>query len=179
MFNTRYNSTIKHKIGLCVDCPHEVEQVLVAGRCPYHNKKHRYEQSQKRAKNKSTGKDLLEKSMGIATPQSNLVFWYAARIKERSGKCMECGEPIPLAFAHHSIAHILPKSSKNGFPSVATNEHNWIELGASCGCHHRFDSSWEKASKMKVFAIAKLRFQKFEPLIAPEERRRIPECFLK
>lgn len=169
----RFNSTIKPKIGLCVDCKHDVEQHLVSGRCPYHYQKHRASVREEKAKNKPQPvKDFSKKVSG---GPSALVLWYADRIAERTGRCMECGEVIPLIYAHSACAHVVPK---NLFRSVATHPLNAIELGPQCGCHGRYDHSWERASKMNVFKEAKERFRQFQHLIAPEERRRIPDCLL-
>lgn len=170
---TRFNSTIKPKIGLCLDCKHGVEQPLTAGRCSYHYSRFRAEENAKKTKKRYAKQ--LETPLGVSGKQADLVFWFADRIKERSGVCMECLEVIPAAYAFHSCAHLLPKSL---FPSVATHPMNYLELGAGCGHHNAWDVSWLSASKMKVAKIAKERFKTFEHLIAPEERRRIPEWLL-
>lgn len=169
----RFNSTIKVKSGVCLDCSHTVEQPLTAGRCGYHYQKFRAEENAKKTKKKYAKQ--LETPLGVSGGQSELVLWYSDKIHQRSGICMECLEVIPASYAQHSIAHIVKKSE---IESVKTHENNWIELGAGCGCHGRFDHSAERASKMKVAKIAKERFKTFEHLIAPEERRRIPEWLL-
>lgn len=88
--------------------------------------------------------------------------------------CWECSEWIPLGYIRHATAHII---SKVLFPSVSTHPNNFLILGAGCGCHYKYDRSWEDASKMKVFKEAKKRFLTFADLISLEERRRIPEQF--
>lgn len=170
----RYNSTIKFKAGICPKCDDEVKKPLISGLCQRHYWEGRSKAKEKKAKKSHI--ELLETAFGTNSPQSELILWYSARIMERTGFCMECGERIPLAYAHASIAHILPKSL---FPSVSTHPLNGMELGAGCGCHSRWDKSWESAQKMKVYPLAKERFKQFEHLIiSSEERRRIPECFV-
>lgn len=169
----RFNSTIKIKTGVCLDCSHDVEQPLTAGRCGYHYQKFRAEENAKKTKKKYAKQ--LETPLGVSGGQSELVLWYSDKIRQRSGICMECLEVIPLSYAHASIAHICAKAQ---FPSVATAEWNFLELGAGCGCHAKADSAPSNFAKMKVAKIAKERFKTFEHLIAPEERRRIPEWLL-
>lgn len=81
--------------------------------------------------------------------------------------CDNCGEPIPEKYYKHASAHILPKSI---FISVMTHPLNWLKLGATCGCHHEFDSSVESASKMKIFGKAVERFKTFEHLITEKHK---------
>lgn len=67
-------------------------------------------------------------------------------------RCMECGNNITRPFARHATAHLLPKKI---FKSVATNDLNYLILGAGCGCHdktHRIDKFvtmkiWPQAAK--------------------------------
>ncbi len=91
-------------------------------------------------------------------------------------KCWECGDWIIEAFFKHATAHILPKK-KGMFPSIATHPLNYMILGGACGCHNKWDSSWDNAVKMQVFPIAKTRYQQFAGAIAPAELERIPIIF--
>lgn len=179
------------KYGICIDCSKNEdfeskrkEMKVIASRCLYHYKAFRAKVCAKRKEMK--GNTSIKKINRFSNetkrkemkPVLNLVSWYRARMSECLGICAECGERIPIAFRHHSIAHVLPKSPNSGFPSVATHEENFIELGAGCGCHHKYDSNWLSASKMKIFPLAKEKFKLMEPFIAEEERKRIPEIFL-
>lgn len=170
MNNVRYNSTIKIRCGCCKMCNDGISKPLIGGLCKFHYWEGRAKSPQRNTK---VGKNLWKKTEGNG---SELYLWYGARIKERSGFCEECGAIIPFHQSHASIAHLLPKSL---FPSVSTNEFNWMELGAGCSCHSRYDLSWHSAQKMKIFPLAKQRVKRFLHLIvSSEEVRRIPECFL-
>ncbi len=72
-----------------------------------------------------------------------------------------------------SIAHLLPKREidKGGFPSVATNVDNWIELCMQC--HHDFDSgkiSWELLKDSKEWDILKEKLLNVLPMVSMDER---------
>jgi hypothetical protein len=73
-----------------------------------------------------------------------------------------------------SIAHLLPKRpiDKGGFPSVATNEDNWIELCWSC--HTQFDAgkiSWLMIKDSKEWDVIKEKLLTVLPLVSMEERK--------
>lgn len=119
------------------------------------------------------------------------LYWMSAK-KEiaKNPKCQECGALIPekikMVGKNYSLdgyrcatAHVLPKRKEYGFPSVAANLINRLFLGTGCGCHNKYDSSWEKAATMKVWPLAVEIFKKLYPLIAPAERKNIPEVFLQ
>lgn len=85
--------------------------------------------------------------------------------------CMECGESIPRVFARHATAHLLPKKL---FKSVATNDLNYLILGASCGCHdktHRID----KFVQMKIWPEAAKRINALLPLLPYDELKHISQ----
>ncbi|MDB5200541.1 MAG: hypothetical protein JWO92_2504 [Chitinophagaceae bacterium] len=92
--------------------------------------------------------------------------------------CQECGKIILKAFMRAAIAHVLPKK-KNQFPSVATHENNYIILGAGCGCHNKYDKSWDDASQMKVWPLAVSKFLEIYPFIASKEKKNIPDILLQ
>lgn len=177
-------STIKKKIGICIDCKENgtmIQHPLIAGRCHYHYNIYRAKVNASKVSTKP--KHILETAFGISSPQTELVIWYADKMKFSSPFCENCGSLInkydPKSW-HGCQAHILPKTKEGGFPSIATHEHNHMVLcmyGNSC--HGQYDSSWLNASRMPVFKIAKKRFLLFKDDIAPEEMRRIPEYFLK
>jgi len=84
-------------------------------------------------------------------------------------KCMECGQDIPLKYARHATAHLLPKKI---FKSVATHELNYLILCAGNGCHdktHRVD----KFVTMKIWANAASRIKQLIPLLPFDELRHI------
>lgn len=107
--------------------------------------------------------------------------------------CMECGASIPkylyiqqddgtrkvsINAYRAATAHVLPKRERYGFPSVADNPINRLFLGSGCGCHNRFDASWQSASQMKVFPAAIEIFRQLYPLLDPAERKNIPDVFM-
>ena len=104
------------------------------------------------------------------------LFWKtAAKELDEKPYCMECGKFIPAKYYRAATAHCLPKRKEYGFPSVASNLNNRLFLGAGCGCHARYDRSWEDAAQMKVWPLAVEKFKILYPLIATSERKNIPE----
>ena len=103
--------------------------------------------------------------------------WYTIAMRELAvtKKCQECGGFIPSGFYRHAIAHILQKRKEYGFPSVATHPSNRLFLCAGNGCHQIYDSSWEAASKMKVWPLAVIAFVEMYPFIDPSEHKNIPD----
>lgn len=176
-----YNSTIRTRIGVCIDCGPDSEPKEVTGkrdelRCHNHYWLHiRLKSAKKQGQAAPTTQNLYGRKAAKKQPIEGLGQWFRDRREEMTGACMETGVKTAKfndSFFVFSIAHILPKEH---FRSVATHPLNWIEL--SIESHTLFDRNWATAAKMKCFAIAKERFKKFEHLIAPEERKRIPECF--
>lgn len=169
---------IKRKVGFCVDCTHSVAQNIISNRCSYHYKLYRDKVNKEKKKARLSPSDALEKTFGIGKKQSELVLWFAKKMKESEPVCENCGCKINKynqAEWHGSQGHILPKAH---FESVKTHPDNHVVLCRYGNfCHAKFDSSWSTAEKMPVFRIVKERFKLFESLIAPDERRRIPECF--
>ena len=105
--------------------------------------------------------------------------WFAERRKEMTGKCWHCGLATMKKDDekyHFSIAHILPK---NLFPSVATHPFNFIEL---CfwgkNCHGNMDNKTLDLMDMNCFNTIIERVAAMYPLIAKEERRRIPQILI-
>jgi hypothetical protein len=103
--------------------------------------------------------------------------WFDHWFRHCHTRCEECNEPInkfdPLELRSVQ-AHILPKKT---FDSVCDVIENHATLGVRCGCHYKFDKSWLAASSMKIWPVIIERFKTFEHLIAPEERRKIPDVF--
>jgi hypothetical protein len=170
-------STIKPKLGFCDDCDDGIEKPLTKGKCQIHY----WSEIRLKSALKKSDRDLANPpDFGARKPQKKriegLSDWFNERRGEMTGFCIETGVRTAKhndAFFIFCIAHILPKSL---FPSVATHPLNWIEL--SIDAHAKFDRDWETASKMKCFAIARERFNQFQHLIAPAERRRIPKQLL-
>lgn len=102
-------------------------------------------------------------------------FAEAAKIISMNPYCMECGAFIPEAYYRAASAHVLPKRKEYGFPSVCTMIENLLVLGAGCGCHDKYDRTWEDAATMKVFPKAIEIFKFLYPFIHPSERKNIPE----
>lgn len=104
--------------------------------------------------------------------------WYKDRIKEATGRCVECNKPINYRNqddAFGSQAHLLPKSL---FPSVATHPENCMELGRWC-CHGQYDSSWRNASRMKIWPHARdVIWDVLIPLLTPQEKSKLPDIIL-
>lgn len=147
--------------------------------------------SEKKKKQDAESKRLLSDARELGKPaEGDQEQWFQDRMKDNLPVCMNCGMEAPwlLQPEYEKIwracqAHILPKR-KTQFPSVSTHPMNHMVLfpvwgGHLCGCHNEFDSSWYNATTMKVWEIAKHRFKEFESAIAANERRKIPEQFLK
>jgi hypothetical protein len=97
-------------------------------------------------------------------------FWKnAEKVIAKTKKCWECGDFISPSDYRNSTAHIFPKSENSGFPSVASNEWNFVVAGVRCGCHnktHRLDTF----SQMSIFPTAVARFHKFSHLITEKKK---------
>lgn len=102
-----------------------------------------------------------------------------AKIIEADPYCDECRTFIPKQFYRAASAHCLPKRKEYGFPSVKLHPENRIKLGAGCGCHAKYDSTWEQAAQMKIWPKAVAIFLILYPHIAPAERKNIPEVLLQ
>lgn len=110
---------------------------------------------------------------------TDLQKWFKNRHKQLAGVCLRCGakhDITTLRAAIPNIAHVLPKRDIC-FPSVKYHPDNYIELGASCGCHKWLDefASWEEIAQDKIWPVALEKFLLMEPHI--QERAKIPEVF--
>lgn len=111
---------------------------------------------------------------------TELQKWYAKIMQQETGKCWESGEKInkqdKIAW-HGSIAHVLPKYL---FPSTATHPQNYMILSMyGGGAHGQYDSSWENASKMKVWPYACKIFNILYPLLTREEKAKLPDIVIQ
>lgn len=178
-----------------MDCePEAKDQPLTSGRCPTHYRIYRALVIEEKARTRTsklivndrmnrifaqpvknietiaefkksmTPANEIEAKKVIKEKETELDKWFAhvATFIKADPYCENCGEEIPERYYKHASAHILPKSI---FISVMTHPLNWLKLGASCGCHHEFDSSLDKACEMKIWPKAVDRFRTFEPLI--------------
>ncbi len=163
------------KKGLCPVCDDGVQKGLIAGVCQIH-----YWSMLRSETGVPSRKGPISRA-GFQPPTDEQIeqeAWYDLRIKGMTGRCWECKDIIVTSnrkFAKAAIAHIL---AVEHFPSIATHELNFLELGGACGCHNRWDRTWTKAEGMTVFSLAVSRFKQFYPAIALAERKKIPEIFL-
>lgn len=173
-------SPIKKKTGRCIDCTSGKDYSngrdvpLTAGRCHTHYKIHRANVNQNKNQNR------IAQGGGNRRKDLELGEWFemvAEQIRKHP-YCWNCHEFIPPSFYRAASAHILPKRKTYGFPSVATHPMNFIILGAGCGCHAKYDRSWDDAEQMPVFRVVKKRFKYFVDSLPPDDLRRVPECFL-
>lgn len=171
-----YNSTIKNKTGICIDCTDGEYKYLIAKRCSWHYRNHRQQLSLE--KNKMRGL-LMNPNNDLRAAE--LASWYIAKEKDVAANpfCQECKEPISKKYCRAAVAHCLPKRKEYGFPSLATNPINKLILGAGCGCHSRYDRSWEDAAKMKVWPLAVEIFKQLYHLIPANEKKNIPDLLLQ
>lgn len=111
---------------------------------------------------------------------SELVNWYSARVRELSvnSYCENCGSQIPSAYRWASIAHVLPKRDNYGFPSIKTHPLNRVFLGSNCGCHNRYDTSWDWAQQMKIWPDVVRRVIEMFPAIDRPEYKNLPGCLV-
>lgn len=119
---------------------------------------------------RSIGNKLIQEGNYSDNKKFNdLQQWFSDRKRDiaKNSRCWECGAYIPNPYYRHASAHIFPKSI---FVSISTHPLNFLVLGASCGCHSKFDSSVETASKMKVWTEACRRFEKFEEFITENHK---------
>ena len=105
--------------------------------------------------------------------KTELQSWYATIMKKEEGRCWETGEKIDKndTFGWHgSIAHVL---CKEHYPSVMTHPLNYMILKMWGGTHGQYDSSWESASKMKIWKFAIKIINQLYPMLTPEEKARL------
>lgn len=160
------------KYGLCPECNDGINKPLIAGLCASrHYWAHRRDVASKK---KETREERFIAYGGLKLVSESMVPWYAKIMASEAPVCWECGSKInkfDRVTWHGSIAHVIPKSL---FDSVKTHPMNYLILGRYC-CHGIYDSSWDAASKMKIWPVAVERFRMFEKLIiSPEEYRKLP-----
>ena len=146
------------------------------------NDKHKEQQkSNKSLENKIKEIDSREEGL-IFVPKgsSELWRWFEKQREFMTGVCMNCGgktEKFNNEKFHYSIAHLMPK---NHFPSISTNDNNWIELcyyGNSC--HSRLDNHMIDLTELNCWNTVIDKFIAMYPSIDPKERKRIPTVLLQ
>lgn len=174
-------------IEKCCKCPatktpgRKIGKDTFCLRC-YNNKKSKELQS----------KSNLKYSIAGNNKKSNLELssseWFTKRMEENEPVCENCEAEMLLLKLNPGLskqwrscqAHLLPKKY---FESVSTHELNGMVLGTGfsglCFCHDDFDSSWEKASKMKIWPEVIRRFKIMYSLLTPSETKYIPNVLLK
>lgn len=188
------NSTIKVKNCKCSpDC-----KLLPSFGCSGFNYKHipqelkdknfeKYRRNnilkRKKALKNNISRKLHKLTTEEQTQKHQLQQWFdnVSRKIEQHPYCLECElngihTHIPPSQYRNASAHILPKRDEYGFPSVATHPENFMgALGTTCGCHYKYDRSWDDASKMKVWPIAIDKIKKMLPFIAASEIKNLPD----
>ncbi len=127
---------------------------------------------------KSAKREAKEKEQKIiqqetGNTETDLQKWYAEIMAKETPRCWETGEWIDTKDTfgwHGSIAHVLGKEL---FPSVKTHPLNYMILKMWGGTHGQFDSSWENASKMRVWPHAVRIINILYPLLTKEEKSKL------
>ena len=127
---------------------------------------------------KSAKKLAQEKIPEYKNDKAELEKWFkdiqAKHFTSYGGRCMECGSHIPVEFARHATAHLLPKRI---FGSVKTHHLNYLILGAGCGCHdktHRVDTF----VKMDIWGEAANKIKQLIPFLDFDEYRYLSQELL-
>lgn len=146
--------------------------------------------SKNRRAKSAKNKRLAAKIKKLHTPQNDeaveLQMWYNNRMINEVPVCANCGASNPELKLNPKLrklwkscqAHLLPKKI---FKSIKTHPLNGMVLGAGfghislCYCHDDYDHDWERASKMNIWPEVVRRFKILYPLIAPNERKSIPQ----
>ena len=125
-------------------------------------------------------KKMMAEAKKEADPEQSMEAFFQARRLEMTGKCAHCGGASCKndgEWFRASIAHILPKAY---FKSIATHPKNWIEL---CfwkeNCHGQMDNKLLDLTDMHCWDTIVERFLEMYPVIAKEERRRIPSTLMQ
>lgn len=120
--------------------------------------------------------DAEKKANSVEGKESELDLWFAARRLEMTGRCMLCSgktEKNNDVTYRRSIHHLLDKR-KAMFPSVATHEHNWLELchfGNSCHTAiHNSMITWELLFDSTEWPIISDKLKKVLPFVAESEK---------
>ncbi len=174
-------ATLQKKKYTCTSCGHaSMKETTYCQFCKSYNTiiSEEVKPKQKRISpiSKKKQQELLE-SKGVVSELD--LFFDKVRELELGGGCLceNCNISVRNALNSKDIwvwrgciAHVALKSK---FRSVACNINNYILL--CLNCHATFDSTHEKQSNMKVFPLAKERFNKFKHLITESTSRLNPQ----
>jgi hypothetical protein len=111
----------------------------------------------------------------VPSINQELEAWYRAKISICKWRCENCEARLwsrDWKFKKACQAHLLPKSL---FDTVATHPDNYACLGATCGCHSKYDSNWDNARKLKIWPELEQRIVPLVPLLTVSEYRKLPE----
>lgn len=146
----------------------------------YNDAKRKEQITKANVRNRVRSLNQYQKQIEVEPKGTNeLQRWFEQRHKEMTGRCKHCNGATQKGKSNYknSIAHILPKAY---FPSVATNEYNWIELcfyGKSC--HTNMDNKMLDLIEMNCWDEIITKFCIMYPSIALAERKRIPQVLLQ
>lgn len=160
---------IKAKTGKCNHdgCPYTGP--LIAKKCPTHYWQGRQKVNAEKPANKA--KKLQKQVVGT---------YMANQALTRPTHCEETGQRLPTYPEHMKRAcqaHILPKRTDYGFPSVAIHPQNMIFLHPDI--HTDMDNfGRDYIVKMKSLPIMRERVAKLLPFLTPDELNRLPDYFL-
>jgi hypothetical protein len=132
-----------------------------------------------------SAKKIAQEKDAIVNADNRMDKWFEARRKEMTGRCFICNgktEKYNDETYRRSIHHLLDKRPSM-FPSIATNENNWIEVchfGNSCHDNiHNKTITWDILRDSKEWELIVRKFKRLYPCIAEKEKRNIPELLLK
>lgn len=105
--------------------------------------------------------------------------YFADQVAKAPKCCENCGKSLAGTKAINPaaiVAHIIPKSEKQGCPSVALHPLNrWYACG---DCHTDYDNKGaDFVQAMPIFTVLVERVAQFYEEIEPNERRRVPVYF--
>lgn len=105
--------------------------------------------------------------------------YFADQVAKAPKCCENCGKSLAGTKAINPaaiVAHIVPKSEKQGCPSVALHPSNrWYACG---DCHTNYDNKGAAfVQAMPIFPTLVERVKLFYDEIEPAERRRVPAYF--
>lgn len=168
----------------------EIRRLKEQAKLPKEKKKRPIpKKSAKKIKQEAEAKELLKETheLGLSTGVPAQEQWFEDRMRDNAPICMNCGmealwllQPEYKKIWRACQAHILPKRESQ-FPSISTHPLNHLVLfpvwgGHLCGDHDTYDSSWDNASKMKIWEIVKSRFiNDLYPNLKEEEKRKLPD----
>ncbi len=133
------------------------------------------------SKLKPKSQHQIAQSIADKARSVGLSVWFADQLLIAPQYCENCKKPINAAAYSNPrtiIAHIVPKSEKSGFPSVATHPLNrWFGCG---DCHTNYDKKGaDYQETMRVAEICRDRFRSFMNEITNREAKRLPYWLYK